>query len=180
MSRLGVFRAVAALAGVASLVSLASCSKTLHLTTDQALIETLAPDVATVYVNFTCGADTTIGLFDSNVNGKKPAWGVMRRRGNPISWVVAQNARPVTITSLGDKPGEDSFPVIVDPNHKGGSPGAPFNATVKADAGVPGQDPPANKPKDKGYFYSIGLTCSPVTGPDIHVVIDPEMIVRRP
>jgi hypothetical protein len=178
MSRVSVPRAVASLVVVASLVSCRHEDE--QLTDQQALIAVLAPDVPTVYVNFTCAADTTIGLFDSNGSGKKPAWAVMRRRNNPIQWVVAQNARPVTITAIGDKPGEDPFPIVVDPTEHGGSPGVAFKATVKADAGVPGQDPPADKPKDKVYAYSIGLTCTPATGPAIHVVIDPEMIVRRP
>jgi hypothetical protein len=178
MSRVSVPRAVASLVVVASLVSCRHEDE--QLTDQQALIAALAPDVPTVYVNFTCAADTTIGLFDSNGPGKKPAWAVMRRRTNPIQWAVAQNARPVTITSIGDKSGEDPFPIMVDSTDHGGSPGKAFKATVKADAGVPGQDPPANKPKDRVYAYSIGLTCNPASGPDIHVVIDPEMIVRRP
>jgi hypothetical protein len=179
MSRVSVPRAIASLVVVASLVSCRHEDQQ-QLTDQQALIAALAPDVPTVYVNFSCAADTTIGLFDSNGSGKKPAWAVMRRRNNPIQWVVAQNARPVTITSIGDKPGEDPFPIVVDPTDHGGSPGKAFKAMVKTDAGVPGQDPPADKPKDKVYAYSIGLTCAPATGPAIHVVIDPEMIVRRP
>jgi len=178
MSRVSVPRAVVSLVVVASLVSCRSEDQ--QLSDEQALIAVLAPDVPTVYVNFSCAADTTIGLFDSNGPAKKPAWGVMRRRTNPIQWVVAQNPQPVTITAIGDKPGEDSFPIIVDSAYQGGSPGTAFKATVKPDAGVPGQDPPANKPKDRVYAYSIGLTCHPASGPDIHVVIDPEMIVRRP
>jgi hypothetical protein len=179
MSRVSVPRAVVSLVVVACLVSCRHEDQQ-QLADEQALIAALAPDVPTVYVNFTCAADTTIGLFDANGPGKKPAWAVMRRRTNPIQWVVAQNARPVTITSIGDKPGEDPFPIDVDSTEHGGSPGVAFKATVKADAGVPGQDPPADKPKDRVYAYSIGLTCTPATGPAIHVVIDPEMIVRRP
>ena len=195
MSRPGVFRAAAALAGVASLVSLvalSSCSKapqvdsnqlaTDQLTADEGLIATIAPDVATIYVNFTCGTDTTFGLSDSNGNGKKPAWAFMRHPTAPknqISWVVQHNARPVTIDSIANKPGQPPFPIDVDPNHKGGAPGAAFNATVKPNAGAPGVIVPGFH-KDTTYSYSIGVTCKPVTGPDVHVVIDPEMIVRRP
>ena len=189
MSRPGVFRAVAALAGVASLVSLVallSCSKTVQvapdqLTTDEALIATIAPDVATIYVNFTCGTDTTFGLFDAATNGK-PAWAFMRHptgSKNQISWEVAQNAQPVTINSIGNKPGQPPFPIDVDTTQHGVSPGVPFKATVKANAGAPGPIIPGFH-KDTTYSYSIGVTCKPATGPDVHIVIDPEMIVRRP
>lgn len=187
MSRPGVFRAVAALARVASLVSfvaLVSCSKSLQvapdqLTADQDLVATLAPDVATIYVNFTCGTDTTFGLFDAANNGK-PVWAFMRHRGSPISWEVAQNTRPVTINTIGNKTGQEPLPIDVDQNQHGGSPGVPFKATVKANAGAPGPNPLPGTHKDKGYSYSIGVTCTPATGPDVHIVIDPEMIVRRP
>lgn len=181
MSRADVPRIVGSLVVVASLASLMSCTKTVQLTGDQVLIEALAPDVPIIYVNFSCGADTSIGFFDSNAPGKKPAWAFMRHPGGPknqISWVVAQNAQPVTINSIGDKPGQGSFPIDVDPIEHGGAPGVPFKAKVKNNAGDPPN--PGEDYRDKGYAYSIGLTCTPASGPPIHLVVDPEMIVRKP
>jgi len=178
MSHAGVIRPLVAITIAALLGSSVSCNHDDQqaLTDQEALIATLAPDVATVYINFTCGADTTIGLFDSNGPQKKPAWAFMRHPNGPknqISWEVAQNAQPVTINSIGDKPGQGSFPI--DPgNQQGGQAGVPWKATVKPGAGAHGAH------SDTTYNYSIGVTCKPAAGPDIHFVIDPEMIVRKP
>jgi len=182
MSHAGVIRPLVAITIAALLGSSVSCKHNdqQQLADQEALITTLAPDVGTVYINFTCGTDTTIGLFDSNGPGKKPAWAFMRHPAGPnnqISWEVAQNAQPVTINSIGDKPGQGSFPI--DVIQQGGSPGVPFIAKVKPGAGAQGPViPPFHK--DTTYNYSIGVTCKPASGPDIHFVIDPEMIVRKP
>lgn len=190
MSRPSVFRAVAALAGVASLVSLValvSCSKSLQvasdqaapdqLTSDESLLATLAPDIATIYVSLTCGTDTTFGMFDAATNGK-PLSVFMRHpsaQKNQISWIPVQ--QNVTINTVGNKPGQEAIPIDVVQTQR--LPGAPLNATVQPNAGAPGVViPPFHK--DKAYAYSIGVTCKPATGPDVHIVIDPEMIVRRP
>ena len=171
-------RAVVALAALATAASLVSCNHDdqQQLADQQALIAALAPDVGTIYVNFSCGTDTTFGLFyDAPGNQKKPAWAFMRHPSGPknqISWEVQQNAQPVTITTIGDKPGQGSFPINVI--QQGGSPGVAFKATVKPGAGGHGAN------SDTTYAYSIGVTCKPASGPDIHVVIDPEMIVRKP
>jgi hypothetical protein len=186
MSRPGVFRAVAALAGVASLVSLialAACSKSFQapdqLTPDQALVQTLAPDVPKVYVNFSCDTDTTLGFFDAPNGQKNAAWAFMRHATGPnpgpknqIEWVASPG---VTINSVASKAGAEPFPI--DPLTT--LPGTSFKAKVKNSAGEePG---PGENYKDKGYSYAIGLTCDPPgPRPPIHVVIDPEMIVRRP
>jgi hypothetical protein len=183
MSRASVPRAVVALIAVASLASLVSCKKTVQLTTDQALIQTLAPDVPKIYINFSCDTDTTLGFFDAPSGpAKHAAWAFMRHNGGPknqIEWIVSQNAQPVTINSITSK-GSPAEPFPIDPlNPTGGSPGVSFKAKVKNSAG---EDPDSGQDhKDKDYSYAIGLTCDP-PGPrlPIHVVIDPEMIVRRP
>ncbi|MBW8769817.1 MAG: hypothetical protein JF589_08685 [Gemmatimonadetes bacterium] len=181
MSRAGVPRAVVALVAVASLASLVSCKKTVSLTADQALVETLAPDVPKVYINFSCDTDTTLGFFDApNGQPKNAAWAFMRHATGPnpgpknqIEWVASPG---VTIISVASKASPaDPFPI--DPITA--LPGASFKAKVKSTAG---EDPdPGQDHKDKGYSYAIGLTCDPPgPRPPIHVVIDPEMIVRRP
>lgn len=180
MSRASVPRAVVALIAVASLASLVSCKKTVQLTADQALIETLAPDVPKVYIDFSCDTDTTFGFFDAPSGpAKHAAWAFMRHNAGPknqIEWVVAPN---VTINSITSK-ASPAEPFPVDPlNPAGGSPGVSYRAKVKNSAG---QDPaPGEDHKDTDYSYAIGLTCDP-PGPrlPIHVVLDPEMIVRRP
>jgi hypothetical protein len=187
MFHAGVIRTFAALGAVASLASLVSCSvgdqniqpNQQIQANQQTLIEALVPDVATVYVNFSCDADNVIGVaVDANVNGKG-AWAVMRHPNQPISWVVAQN---VTINSIAAKAGADPLPIDVDPNQHGGAPGVPYKATVKSNANpAPGPGPGPNPP-DKIFPYAIGVTCKPAAAakPAIHLVIDPEFIVRRP
>jgi len=130
----------------------------------QDLLAALAPDRDTVRVVFTCAGVDSIGLFDTS---GKPAWNVMRHPNQTITWVVAQT---VTINSLKGK--SAPLPVNVDQNQHGQAPGASFVATVKPNAGTPGNG-------DKNYSYELDVTCK--AGPDsTHLVIDPEMIVRKP
>jgi len=78
MSRAGVPRTVAALAVLAAATSLVSC----NFNKDSvALVETLAPDVNTVHIDFSCGATTSIGLTDGSGNS---AWAVVRHPNNSI------------------------------------------------------------------------------------------------
>lgn len=166
MSRAGVPRPLVILGVVASLVSLVSCSQNLKIAADQQsqdLLATLAPDRDTVRVVFTCNVVDSVGLFDTS---GKPAWNVMRHPNQTITWIVAQT---VTINSLKGKTGP--LPITVDPNQNGQTPGKSFRATVNNNAGTPGNG-------DRSYSYELDVTC---TGPNsARLVIDPEMIIRKP
>jgi len=165
MSRAGVPRALVTLGAVVSLVSLislASCMKAQDQPQD--LLAALAPDRDTVRVVFTCAGVDSIGLFDTS---GKPAWNVMRHPNQTITWVVAQT---VTINSLKGK--STPLPVNVDQNQHGQSPGASFVATVKNNAGTPGNG-------DKSYAYELDVACTS-GGNTTNLVIDPEMIIRKP
>jgi hypothetical protein len=165
MSRARVLPALVTLgiaASFVSLVSLASCMKAQDQPQD--LLAALAPDRDTVSIVFTCAGVDSIGLFDTN---GKPAWNVMRHPNQTITWVVAQT---VTINALKGK--SAPLPLNVDQNQNGQTPGNPFKATVKNNAGSPGNG-------DKSYSYELDVTCK--AGSDsTRLVIDPEMIIRKP
>ncbi|HTK46691.1 MAG TPA: hypothetical protein VL328_01775 [Gemmatimonadaceae bacterium] len=156
MSRAGVPRTVAALAVLAAATSLVSC----NFNKDSvALVETLAPDVNTVHIDFSCGATTSIGLTDGSGNS---AWAVVRHPNNSIQWVVPLD---VTINSIAGK--TEALPITHNPGDpQGGSPGTPFKGKVKGGA-------------NGTYHYVITASCDPGGGaPPLNLSIDPEMIVR--
>jgi hypothetical protein len=137
----------------------------------QAQIDAVAPDTDRVRIDFSFHDNVvSIGLVDAQPNGK-PAWAVRRHPNSLITWNVAQD---VTINSIEAKPGTDPLPIDVDPYEHGGQPGVPFKAKVRSDAGNPGST------STKTYDYHLDVTCTPVTGPGIRLVIDPEFIVNRP
>jgi hypothetical protein len=166
MSRAGVYRTIATVAVVASLVSLVSCRQKNQLAgaqQAQALLDAIAPDVETVHINIACATVDSISMTD---NSGQPAWNVVRHPGNSqkdmITWVVGPS---VTINSI--KGESDSLPLDVDPNQNGGQPGNAFKAKVKGNAAA------------KNYAYELAMTCT--AGPDTtHLVIDPELILRKP
>jgi type II secretory pathway pseudopilin PulG len=129
----------------------------------QAQINAIAPDTAQVHIVVSRHNNTVeVGLFDTQPSGK-PAWAVRRHPTPPdnlIAWTVPQD---VTINSIEGK--SDQLPI--DVVSKGGAPGKPFIATVKSDAGGPGD-------------YLINVTYKPAHGDAVQLVIDPEFIVNRP
>jgi hypothetical protein len=141
------------------------------------LIDAIAPDLDTVYIKYVCTTIDSIGFADKN---GKPAWNHQRRPSTPghpvtIIWKVDST---VTIDSIMAKPGPDAFPIDVDPVLKGGSPGTLYKGTVQSTAGAPGNPPPGN-PTFRSYPYQLKLTCG--TGPSPrHLVVDPEMIIKKP
>jgi hypothetical protein len=167
MSRAGVPRALVALGVVASLVWLVSCSQNLKIAADpqaQDVLAAIAPDRDTVSIVFKCATVDSVGLFDTS---GRPAWNVIRHPNQTITWIVAQT---VTINSLKGKSGP--LPLAVDQNQNGQTPGNPFKATVNPNAGTPGNG-------DKSYSYELDVTCT--SGPNsTRLVIDPEMIIRKP
>jgi len=134
------------------------------------LFATLAPDVDTVRIQFVCVGVDSIGLTDKS---GKTAWNVMRHPNQQITWVVAPT---VTINSLKGKAGP--LPIDVDVTEHGGSPGTSFKATVRNNAGAPGPGDPAH-PKDRNYSYELDVTCTAGAN-STRLVIDPEMIIRKP
>lgn len=141
------------------------------------LIDAIAPDLDTVYVHYVCAAVDSIGLTDKN---GQSAWNHQRRPstpGHPVT-IIWKPDPTVTIDSIKPKPGPDALPIDVDPVLKGGSPGGLYKGTVQSTAGVPG-NPPAGNPTFKSYPYGLKLTCG--TGPSSrHLVVDPEMIIKKP
>jgi predicted small lipoprotein YifL len=130
----------------------------------QALIDEIAPDKDTVYVNFSCGTFNSIGLTDAKTNGK-PAWAIQRHPNQSITWTVANT---VTIDSIKGK--STALPITVDPNEHGGAAGKSFKATVNNPAGPNGTTP---------FDYLIGLTCK-AGNQTTHLLIDPEFILNKP
>jgi hypothetical protein len=139
---------------------------------DAAFIAELAPDTDTVHVNFACATIDSIGLTASG----QTAWNILRRRNNPIIWAVAQNAQAVTINSIKGKSG--SLPIDTVPGEPhGGAPGTMYKAKVNSNAGGPPPFPGLHT--DKSYAYEIDVTCTS-GAKSTRLVIDPELIVRRP
>jgi len=130
------------------------------------LVEALAPDTDTVHINFTCGGtNDEIGLDDTHGNS---AWAFQRRPNNPITWTVDQT---VTINSIKGK--NTPLPVDHDPSDPGGQqPGVSYKAKVKG-------NPPGPVIGKKSFSYAIDLTCNQ-NGVTRRLVIDPEMIIRKP
>jgi hypothetical protein len=142
--------------------------------TDAAFIAELAPDTDTVHVNFACATIDSIGFTATG----KTAWNILRHRNSPIIWAVAQNAQPVTINSIKGKSGP--FPIDTVPGEPhGGSPGTVYKAKVNSNAGASGPPPLPGFHKDKSYAYEIDVTCTS-GAKSTRLVIDPELIVRRP
>ena len=115
-----------------------------------------------IYIHFTCDTVNRISLTDST---GIPAWEVVRKRKEPISWIVDPN---VTINSILQK---DGTPMPLDSaGAQGGAPGRPYEARLK------------ERLEKRDYLYSIDITCHPPTGPDVRLVVDPllvpDMILR--
>jgi hypothetical protein len=158
MSRSGVFGglvAVVTLAAAASLVACAGRNKALLFVPD-------APFVDSVRINFSCSAAVdAIALTDMRGH---PAWIFRRKQKDPITWLVPAN---VTINSIVGT-AQDPLPADPDPAGPGGhAPGGSLKMKVKD-----------VNDRDEPYHYAIDATC---TAPGIvrHLVIDPEMIIRR-
>ena len=116
--------------------------------------------VSPIHVNFTCGAIDSLALVDANGT---PAWTFITKKNDTISWVVPSN---VTINSITGKTAADTLPLVSN-GPQGGQPGVSFDSKVQN----------SNKSETK-YHYNIDATCHPQTGSDVHLLIDPEMIVR--
>jgi hypothetical protein len=165
VSRASVYRTLAAIVAVASLVSCNPVSENIQ---NQPLggysgVVGYADAVGPIHISFTC--DTTppafpsLALADSTGN---PAWTVKAKKKDPISWVVPAN---VTIDSIKSK---NLIPLPLDSNGtQGGAPGVSFNSKVKNSN---------NPPTD--YHYNIFAKCTPTDGaPVVRLRIDPEMII---
>lgn len=113
-----------------------------------------------IRIHFTCsGGVDSIGLADANGT---PAWTVERQPGKPIVWLPAQN---VTINSIRRKNGD---PLPLDPDgDQGRDRGKAYKSKVKHDA------------ETDDYRYAIDVTCLAPDNSTRHLIIDPEMIVRR-
>ena len=153
MSRAGVPRAFVAIVALVASASFVSCSDSEELI-PQAEVDALVPYVDSIRVNFSCGTVDSIAL--KTAPGGGPAWSVRRMRNDSISWVVGTN---VTINSIVGIPLDSAGP-------QGGAPGTAYKSKVKSDA------------QKKTYHYVIDATCHPAAGPDRHLIIDPEFIVR--
>jgi len=170
MSHAGVIRPLVVIVALVAGASLMSCDKSnVSNVSNQsvpAALNLIAPDTDTVHVNFTCGAADSIGLFAPNGTS---AWAIQRHPNNQIMWVVGPT---VTINSITGK--TDPLPIDQDAGDPhGGSPGTPFKARVKSNPGVPpGQQ--------KIFSYAISVTCHPGQPDSIRLVLDPEMIIRKP
>ena len=178
MSRAGVRRSLVTVVVVASLVSLVSCVKgdqpnlvVQQDQVDEGFIAQLAPDADTVHINFACATIDSIGLTASG----KTAWNILRHRNNPIIWAVAPT---VTINSIKGKSGLLPIDTVPGEPH-GGAAGTLYKATVNSNAGAPGPPPLPGTHKDKNYSYEIDVTCTEGAN-STRLVIDPELIVRRP
>lgn len=152
MSRSGACRTLATVLVAASLLS---CKPR----RDETVVGYADP-VGPIHINFSCGDPISIGLADA---AGTPAWTVKTKKKDPISWEVPAN---VTINSIMGKLPTDPLPLDPD-GPQGGTPGVSFKSKVKD----------SNKPTTE-YHYKIDVTCHPVTGPDVRLVLDPEMIVR--
>lgn len=171
MSHAGAIRPLAAAIVVVSLVSCIKGGDNTNIKAPvvqsdaqltAALLDSVAPSMDSVHINFVCGPVDSIGLTDKN---GRPAWSFRRKPNESITWVVPQ---AVTIDSIVSK-SVNPLPLDQNPNDPhGGAPGVAFKATVKSGA--------ANGP----YHYVIKTTCNPQTGPAIKLVIDPEMIIKNP
>jgi len=153
MSHAGAFRTLALLAVAASLLSCNPSSPNLTVA--------VSPKSASpIHVNFACDSVASIGLVDAN---GKSAWVFTADKKDTVSWVVPGN---VTINSITGKTPADTLPL--DPNGaQGGQPGVSVDSKVRD----------SNK-QETTYRYNILATCHPATGPDVHLLIDPDMIVR--
>ena len=167
MSHAGAIRPHTLILALVAVATLAACNKT--STSNQsgpATLDLIAPDTDTVRVTFTCGAVDSIGLFAPNGSS---AWAIQRHPNSPITWAVGLG---VTINSIAGK--TDSLPIEHNPGDpQGGSPGTPFTAKVKNNPGVPpGQQ--------KTFAYLISVTCHPGQPDSVRLVLDPEMIIKKP
>jgi hypothetical protein len=159
MSRTGVSRTLVALVALVAVASLLSC------TADEvAQLDTVAPSADSIRVKFSCGAVDSIALTTPSGGS---AWAVKRKPKDPISWVVSPN---VTINSIVSATPADTLPLDTA-GPQGGAPGTPFQSKVKENA------------PDKTFHYVINATCRPVGGDpgganDVHLLIDPEMIIH--
>ena len=153
MSHAGAFRTLVTLVVAASLVS---CKPTSPSRTVAFSPKSASP----IHVNFVCGAVDSIGLADAN---GKSAWVFTADKKDTVSWVVPTN---VTINSITGKTVADTLP-LDSIGTQGGQPGVSFNSKVRD----------SNK-QETTYHYNIDATCHPATGPDVHLLIDPDMIVR--
>jgi hypothetical protein len=158
MSHAGTPRAVAAVVALAAVASLVSCSGD--------VLEQLAPKTAEVHVHFICGtAADSLGLNDGHGSS---AWAIQRHQGEPIEWKAAPN---VAINSITAKSGQFPFDTVQGEDH-GGSPGVSYKAKAPAISGLPFTK--------KTFSYAISLTCNRGQPDSVRVVLDPEMIVRKP
>lgn len=153
MSRAGAYRTLALLLVAASLVACDSED-------DDDAVARYTPAAGPVHINVTCADTISVGLADASGN---PAWTFSTKKKDTVTWVVPAN---VTINSIRGKSPADSLP-LDSAGTQGHAPGASFISKVRE-----GPQPPTD------YHYKIDATCHPATGPDVHLLIDPEMIVR--
>ncbi len=152
MSHAGAFRTLAVLVVAVSLVA---CSGD-----DDDRIAGHTDPSGPVHINFSCGDTLSIGLADGSGN---PAWTFSTKKKDTVSWVVPAN---VAINSILPKTAADTLP-LDSAGTQGHAPGVAFISKVKD----------SNKPTTD-YHYKIDATCHPATGPDVRLLIDPDMIVR--
>jgi len=157
MPHAGASRALVALAALAAVTSLVSCSGD--------LLEQLAPKTAEVHVHFICGAADSLGLNDGHGSS---AWAIQRHQGEPIEWKVAPN---VVINSITAKSGQFPLDTVPGEDH-GGSPGTSYKAKAPAISGLPFTK--------KTFSYAISLTCNRGQPDSVRLLLDPEFIVRKP
>ena len=116
MSHAGVFRPLAAVLVVASLVS---CTPTADV---QADFLAALPSVDEIQIKFLCDANNSIAL---STTGNQPAWAVRRKQTDPITWTVPGNVKINSITGL---------PLDAD-GPQGGSNGTSYKSKINEHAG---------------------------------------------
>lgn len=156
MSHARAPRTVVALAALAAVASMISCSD---------VSELVAPKTGTVHIDFTCGAIGKIGLNDGHGNS---AWAFQRSQHEAIEWIVPPN---VTINSITGKAVQFPIDTVQNEPH-GRAPGTSYKATTQGISGLP--------LTKKTFAYAIDVTCHPGQPDSVRLVLDPEMIIRKP
>jgi len=149
-------RACRTLATIIAATSLVSCTwKTSHR-----LLQEVAPYAGQIHINLSCNGADSLALVDS---AGHPAWAITRKPKDDITWRVPSNVR---INSIGARSPGIHLP-LDSVGTQGRTNGLAYQSRVKEGT------PPEH------YHYVIDVTCSPTNGnPDVHLLIDPEMIIR--
>ena len=118
----------------------------------------MANATAPIHINFTCDGTNQISLTD---DAGDAAWSFEAKKFETVSWVVPAN---VSINGISSKVPSVPLPLST-PGPQGGK-GNPYTGQVNATA-----------QSKRHYLYNIDVTCAPLAGPAVRLVIDPDMII---